>query len=396
MKRALLLVVALAVGTNACSGGSGEQSEPTTQPARPSIETAPAGGEVGAPVLDGDDRGHYVPLKSATSFDVLKDPSAPANQNGVLLSVKNDTGGPFLLAMEDDAASYLRVNKGWQVTEVGRDPSWRPVSSAGVPHLAIGGAWVVSFRVTPTGEDDRDGVATNAVLEVYDLATKTFYTTTAIDPAHSLFTNTLQVVDDHSFSFLFADGPVDDGRIPYIVRRTVDVTTFRFVDEAIDIGNTNRLVQASAHDDGYLVDLQRPTSERRGVFVRMEKGASDPFLQLTMKEAPVPNTIDGYRVDGAAKPLALVGASGAKTILPGEFASAAVAGAVNEVVYLHYVANGVRAISADGVALVDVKTGKIATAFDLSGNNRDATGPAVEGRWATGASRIVLVGAPTA
>ena len=46
--------------------------------------------------------------------------------------------------------------------------------------------------------------------------------------------------------------------------------------------------------------------------------------------------------------------------------------------------------------IYDVKTGKIATAFDLSGNNRDATGPAVEGRWATGASRIVLVGAPTA
>jgi hypothetical protein len=254
----------------------------------------------------------------------------------------------------------------------------------------------VSFRVTATGEDDRDGVAANVVLEGYEIATKTFHTTSAVDSTHALFLNTLQVVDDHSFSFLYADGPVDDARIPYIVRRTVDLATFRFVDEAIDIGNTNRLVNASAVDDGYVVDLQRPTSERQGVFVRMTKGASDPFLQLTMKEAAAPNTVDGFRVDAAVKPLSLVGSTGTKTALPGDFASAAVAGAVNDLVYLRYVGSSAKAISADGVALVDVKSGTVTTAFDLSGTNRDATGPAPEGRWATGASRLVLVGSPTA
>jgi hypothetical protein len=395
MKRALMMVAALAVAASACSGGSEAPSTMTPTPTGPAIETTATGGELGAPVLDGGDRGHYLPLKSANSFDVLKDPSSPTNQTGVLLSVKGDVGGPFLLAMEGDAAAYLRVNRGWQVTEVARDPSWRPASAATVPHLAVGGSWVVSFRTTATGEDDREDASANVVLEGYDLATKTYHTTTAVHAEHSVFTNTLQAVDDHSFSFLFADGPIDDARIPYVVRRTVDLTTFRFIDEAIDIGNTNRLVNATAHDDGYVVDLQRPTSQRSGIFVRMHRGASDPLLQLTMKEAPAPNTIDGYRVDGAAKSLALVGSSGSKTMLPTDFASAAVAGAVDDVVYLRYVGAQAKAISSDGVALVDMKTGAIATAFDLSGSNRDATGPSADGRWATGSSRALLVGSPT-
>ncbi|HUP76234.1 MAG TPA: hypothetical protein VM282_24585 [Acidimicrobiales bacterium] len=114
---------------------------------------------------------------------------------------------------------------------------------------------------------------------------------------------------------------IDDERIPYVIRRTVDLTTFRFVDEAIDIGGTNRLVNAWALDDGYLVDLQGPQSERTGVFVRLATGASDPTLQLTMRESPAPDTIDGFRIDGTAKPLALVGATAAKTMLPADFAS---------------------------------------------------------------------------
>jgi hypothetical protein len=394
MRRALLLVAALAVGATACTGGDDSDASEGTNPDGAAIETA-AGGELGAPVLDGGDRGHYVPLKSGTSFDALKESAEPVAQTGVLLSVRPGESGPFLIAMEDDAATYLRVNKGWRVDEVGRDPSWRPAASAGVPHLAVGGGWVVSFRTTPTGEDDRDGVARNVVLEAYDIATKTYYTTTAIDPAHALFARSLQVIDGHSFSFLFADGAVDDERIPYIVRRTVDLTNFRFVDEAVDIGNTNRLVNATTLDDGYLVDLQRPTSERQGVFVRLEIGSADPFLQLTMKEGATPATIDGFRIDGSAKPLALVGASGAKTVLPADFASAAVAGAVNDLVYVRYVGASVRAISNDGFAVVDVAKGTVATAFDLSGANRDATGPAADGRWANGSSRAVLVGAPT-
>jgi hypothetical protein len=172
------------------------------------------------------------------------------------------------------------------------------------------------------------------------------------------------------------------------------VTTFRFVDEAVDIGTTNRLTDASALDDGYLVDLQRPRSQRTGVFVRLAPGSTDPTLQLTMKEAPAPNTIDGYRVEGAAQPLALVGATGAKTMLPADFTTAAVAGAVNNLVYLRYVSSPAKAISADGLALVDVTRGTVTTAFDLTGTNREAKGPAAEGGWANGASRVMLLGVP--
>jgi hypothetical protein len=114
-----------------------------------------------------------------------------------------------------------------------------------------------------------------------------------------------------------------------------------------------------------------------------------------MKEAPAPNTIDGFRVEGAAKSLTLVSATGTKTALPGDFASATVAGAVNNLVYLRYTASTAKAISADGLALVDVTKGTVTTAFDLSGTNGDATGPAADAKWATGTSRVLLVGVPS-
>lgn len=392
----LPVAIALVLAVTACSGKSAAPGGGSDAGAGSSREVASGGGELGAPILDGGDKGHYVPLKSTKSYDTLKNSSSGAAQNGVLLSVRSAEGGPFFVAMEDDAAQYLRVNKGWQVSEIARDPAWRPSASAAAPHLAVGGGWVVSFRLPAPGDDDREGTATGVVLEGYDVAGKTYHTATAIDATHTLFTATLQVVDDHSFSFLFADGPIDDERIPYIVRRTIDLTNFRFVDEAIDIGNTNRMVNATALDDGYLVDLQRPKSERTGVFVRVERGASDPTLQLTMKEAAAPTTIDGFRVEGTARPLTLIGATGAKTALPGDFATAAVTGAVSNLVYLRYVGTNAKAISADGVALVDVTKGTVATAFDLSGSNPDATGPPANGGWASGKSRLVVVGAPTA
>jgi len=91
----------------------------------------------------------------------------------------------------------------------------------------------------------------------------------------------------------------------------------------------------------------------------------------------------------------LVGANGTKTTLPADFASATVAGAVNNLVYLRYRAAAAKAISADGLALVDVAKGTVATAFDLSGANRDATGPAADAQWATGSSTVLLVGVPS-
>lgn len=397
MKRALAAVTALVFVVGACSGKKAETTgDQATTPIGPSIETVAADGELGSPILDGDDKGHYVPLKSPSSYEALKAGTAPTNQSGVLLAITNGNGSPFIVAMEDDAAKYLRVNKGWTVKEIGRDPSWRPIATAGVPHIAVGSDWVVALRAaTADGEDAREGVGTSVLIESYDTRGKNYYTTSAIDPSHSLFINSLRVVDDHRFSFLFADGPVDDARIPYIIRRTVDLTTFRFVDEAIDIGSTNRMVNASAHDDGYLVDLQRPASQRTGVFVRLAAGATDTTLQLTMKEAPAPNTIDGFRVESTAKPLALVGATGTKTVLPADFASAVVAGAVNNLVYLRYVASPAKAISADGLALVDVTRGTVTTAFDLSGTNRDATGPSADAAWANGSSQVLLLGVPS-
>jgi hypothetical protein len=346
-------------------------------------------------MLDGNDAGHFVPLKSVASYETLKAGSTTTDQNGSLLAVTTGDAGPFIVSMEDDAVRYLRVNKGWKVDEIGRDPSWRPSLSASVPHVAVGSRWVVRLMSSSTDDDGQVDAAAGVLIEAYNASDKTYYTTTAIDPAHVLFLRSLHVVDDHRFSFVFADGLLDDARIPYIIRRTVDLTTFRFVDEAVDIGATNRMVAVTALDDGYLVDLQRPKSERDGVFVRFEAGATDPTLQLTMKESPAPNTIDGFRVEGASKTLTLVGANGTKTTLPADFASATVAGAVNNLVYLRYTATATKAISADGLALVDVAKGTVTTAFDLSGANRDATGPAADAQWATGTSQVVLVGVPS-
>ena len=395
MRRTLAVVVALAFVLSACSGKKDHYSDGSPTSSAPvSIQSAAAGGELGSPILDGNDTGHFVPLKSVASYETLKAGAATTTQNGSLLTVKSADGGPFIVSMEDDAVNYLRVNKGWTVDQIGHDPAWRPSLSGAVPHVTVGSRWVVRLQPTTTDEDGQNDAASGALIEAYDATDKTYYTTTAIDTAHTLFMKSLHVVDDHRFSFVFADGPLDDTRIPYIIRRTVDLTTFRFVDEAVDIGNTNRMVAVTTLDDGYLVDLQRPTSERDGVFVRFQPGASDPTLQLTMKEAPAPNTIDGFRVDGGAKALTLVGANGTKTALPADFASATVAGAVNNLVYLRYTAAAAKAISADGLALVDVSKGTVTTAFDLSGANRDATGPAADAKWATGSSQVLLVGVP--
>jgi hypothetical protein len=397
VKRRAPALIALALVMSACSGNKADPSGDPAATSRAAAATAAADGELGSPLLDGNDHGHYVPLKSPESFETLKAGSiVPGNQNGLLLSVTNGDGGPFIITMEDDAARYLRVNKGWTVGELGRDPAWRPQASVGVPHVAVGPNWVVTLRSSSSDDSGQDGVASGILIEAYDAVGKNYFTTIAIDQAHSLFTRSLQVVDDHQFSFLFADGAIDDDRIPYVIRRTVDLSTFRFVDEAIDIGNTNRMVQAVALGDGYLVDLQRPTSQRTGVFVRLAAGAVDPTLQLTMKEAPTPNTVDGFRIEGNPKSLALVGPTGSKTVLPGDFSSAAVAGAVNNIVYLRYVASPAKAISADGLALVDVAKGTVATAFDLSGTNGDATGPPADSAWAKGSSTVLLMGVPTA
>ena len=387
--------MALAFVVGACSANKGDSTgDPSVSSRTSSIDLSAAGGELGTPILDGNDTGYFVPLRSSQSFETLKAGTTETNQSGSLLKVTSGDNGPFIVTMEDDAVDFLRINKGWKVDKIAHDPVWRPSTSSAAPHLAVGSRWVVALH-TPTSADaaadDEEG---GTLIEAYDATDTTYYTTTAIDPAHTAFVRSLQVVDDHRFSFLFVDGRLGDARIPYVIRRTVDLATFRFVDEAVDIGGTNRMVAATALDDGYLVDLQRPKSERTGVFVRFAAGATDPTLQLTMKEAPVPNTTDGFRVEGAAKALTLVSATGTKTVLPGDFASASVAGAVNNLVYLRYVGAPAKAISADGLALVDVSNGTVTTAFDLSGANHEATGPSADAKWATGMSRLFLVGVP--
>jgi len=385
--------MAVAVVVGACSSEKGDSTGDASVTSRTfSIGHAASGGELGTPILDGNDTGYFAPLRSTQSYETLKAGTTETNQSGSLLKVTSGDNGPFIVSMEDDAVDFLRVNKGWKVDKIAHDPAWRPSTSSAAPHLAVGSRWVVALH-TPTSADAENEEG-GALIEAYDATDKTYYTTTAIDPAHTAFVHSLQIVDDHRFSFLFVDGRIGDARIPYVIRRTVDLATFRFVDEAIDIGSTNRMVAATALDDGYLVDLQRPKSERTGVFVRFAPGAADPTLQLTMKEAPVPNTIDGFRVEGAARALTLLSATGTKTALPGDFASASVAGAVNDLVYLRYVGSPAKAISADGLALVDVSKGTVTTAFDLSGANHEATGPSADAKWATGLSRLFLVGVP--
>ena len=70
-------VMALAFVVGACSGKKAESSgDPASTSLGPSIETAAPGGELGSPIIDGDDKGHYVPLKSSSRRSFL-----PANSN---------------------------------------------------------------------------------------------------------------------------------------------------------------------------------------------------------------------------------------------------------------------------------------------------------------------------
>ena len=85
-----------------------------------------------------------------------------------------------------------------------------------------------------------------------------------------------------------------------MIRRTVDLATFRFVDEAVDIGGTNRMVAATALDDGYLVYLQRPQASELACSFASRRG---PLIRAAADNegTPVPNAIDGFRVEGGAK-----------------------------------------------------------------------------------------------
>src|SRR4029453_9327130 len=89
MKRTLAAVMAMVFVFGACSGKKGESAG---EPAKPSdgtsTQSVPADGALGSPILDGNDRGHYQPLKSNSSYEVLKGGStASTNQNGLFLGV---------------------------------------------------------------------------------------------------------------------------------------------------------------------------------------------------------------------------------------------------------------------------------------------------------------------
>src|SRR4029450_9350226 len=91
MKRGLAALMALVFLTGACSGKKADSSgDPAGASSGPSIETVAADGELGSPILDGGDKGHYVPLKSASSYEALKAGTATAtSQSGSLLAVSN-------------------------------------------------------------------------------------------------------------------------------------------------------------------------------------------------------------------------------------------------------------------------------------------------------------------
>jgi hypothetical protein len=186
-----------------------------------------------------------VPLKSASSYEALKAGAATAtNQNGLLLAISNGDTGPFIVAMEDDAAQVLAGEQRMDVVELGRDPSWRPTASAGYRtsrSVRVGGG-VEGAPPDPDG-DAREGVSGNVVIEAYDTRGKTYYTTTAIDLSHSLSQTACRsstIIISASCSPTARSDRTDPvHRSPH--GRSDHVP---FVDEAIDIGSTNRMVNA--------------------------------------------------------------------------------------------------------------------------------------------------------
>ena len=80
VKPPLVAAIAIAFVVGGCSG---QKAEPAGLPSPTTgvltVESVPADGELGSPILDGNDQGHYVPLKSSESFETLKSGAAATN-----------------------------------------------------------------------------------------------------------------------------------------------------------------------------------------------------------------------------------------------------------------------------------------------------------------------------
>ena len=133
--------MAVAVVVGGCSSNKGDSTgDPSVTSRASSIDLSAAGGELGTPILDGNDTGYFVPLRSSQSFETLKAGTTETNQSGSLLKVTSGDNGPFIVTMEDDAVDFLRINKGWKVDKIAHDPVWRPSTLSAAPHLAVGHA----------------------------------------------------------------------------------------------------------------------------------------------------------------------------------------------------------------------------------------------------------------
>ena len=352
------LISVLACAASGCSGGGqGPQATPATTGMLNSTDPA------GAVIEIGDGTGRYVPLRGAESRAVLNEDGAIKNgSTGVLVRVKSKESAPFVLSVGDTALARLKARQGWTVEEVGRDASWRPFDCAAVPHLLAGDDQLVMLH-SQTVSEPRQAVRTKAFLEIYDTKGKTFATMEAARDGIEVFSQSLAAPDAQHISFLFADGPPQANSIPYIGRRTIDLTTMTFVDQTIAFGFGNRVLLAKSVDGGYIVDLVKGSTLREGVHVTLEPSTADPVFPLAATERAAADLIDGFKVTGRPGALRLEGASSFD--LPADLLKAFVIGADTKYVYLRYNPSSSNPVVAESVALVDRVSGSVDRAFDV-------------------------------
>lgn len=400
MQRSLRRFTSLAAVSVACGLAVASCTTGATAPDAPS-STAPAAGasgEVGAPIFEAAQRGRYAYLTSEHSYEFSTLQPDEIRSPGVLTRLQGPSGAPAIVSLDAGARSRLRLQQGWTIEPLAEEVTWNPITCAAVPHAVLGDRWIVMLRdkrfaanaVETSYDPTEHGI--EAFVEIYDVQAKRFLLSSASHrPTDSVFTNTLRVEGPTSVSFLWGDGPVSSvASIPYINRRTIDLSTSAFVDETIDIGGSTRMVFAASVGRGYVVDLERPKTESKGVFATLDAAAGGAGLPLKLvprpSEAPHPVAVSG--APGALK------LTGQKAVnLPADFERAAIVAIRDNRVYLSYKSKLTAAISSEGLAVVDLASGQIGLAFDHTGSAAGVTGPPVAtAPWANGASRLVVLG----
>ena len=322
------VVAACCLALVACSSG-GEAAAPTTPaPTTASSVTTTAASTSSSSLLPtstteaprfvtnkvvvtdhGDGTGTITPEYLTGSHmrdDHANQPGYPLPDGTLFVASNPGFDQTWLLSMNTVDLNAVRPSKGWEFAPVSSDPQWTPDACGGVYHALVGTRYEVLADAAPLVPLDASTIAPDDApiyhgrITIFDLVKRQFFDILPFPNDHTYFQPV--AVDDHTLEVLYAPEPAgaptsDRINVTWtrLVRRTVDLTTFGYVDQEIDLPHDVFESVNEAQDRS--IDLgwtEAPTDYRttRGHLIDAPGGRLSVVVDST---AP---TYDSWVVDG--------------------------------------------------------------------------------------------------